>query len=263
VAVATWWTTAEALYEVDAARRVVFLQNLEHRFYREGERVDRLGALSVFDLPADYVVIASHMRALLERLRPDARCRVVPNGIDKSVFRPRDLESPPREGPLRVLVEGQPTLWFKGMAEAAEAVGAMKEPATLTLAVHDPADARAAGLRADRVEGGLSPEAMAALYAEHDVLLKLPRFEGLSLPPLEAFHVGLPCVLTPFTGARTSWPTGSTRWSSGSTTSPVPPRHSTCSPATTPCAAAFGRAPSRRSSAGPTARRPRRASRRR
>jgi hypothetical protein len=201
VAVATWWTTAEALYEVDAARRVVFLQNLEHRFYREGERVDRLGALGVFDLPADFVVIASHMRALLERLRPDARCRLVLNGIDKDVFRPPDAEPPPRAGPLRVLVEGQPTLWFKGMSEAVEAVGAMSEPATLTLAVHDPEDARAAGLRADRVEGGLSPEGMAAIYAEHDVLLKLPRFEGLPLPPLEAFHVGLPCVLTPFTGS--------------------------------------------------------------
>jgi O-antigen biosynthesis protein len=199
VAVATWWTTADALYELDAARQVVFLQNLEHRFYREQERVDRLGALGVFDLPADFLVIATHMRALLERLRPDARCWLVPNGIDKALFRPRE-PAPPHEGPLRVLVEGQPTLWFKGMAEAVDAVGAMSEPATLTLAVHDPDDARAAGLRADRVVGGLSPEAMAALYAEHDVLLKLSRFEGLPLPPLEAFHAGLPCVLTPFTG---------------------------------------------------------------
>ena len=38
---------------------------------------------------------------------------------------------------------------------------------------------------------------MAALYAEHDVLLKLSRFEGLGLPVLEAFHVGRPCVVTP------------------------------------------------------------------
>jgi glycosyltransferase involved in cell wall biosynthesis len=42
---------------------------------------------------------------------------------------------------------------------------------------------------------------MAELYAEHDVLLRLARFEGLGLPPLEAFHVGVPCVLTPFTGS--------------------------------------------------------------
>jgi hypothetical protein len=42
---------------------------------------------------------------------------------------------------------------------------------------------------------------MAALYAEHDVLLKLSRLEGLALPPLEAMHVGVPSVLTPFTGS--------------------------------------------------------------
>jgi hypothetical protein len=40
---------------------------------------------------------------------------------------------------------------------------------------------------------------MSRLYAEHDVLVKLARFEGFGLPPLEAFHVGIPCVLTPFT----------------------------------------------------------------
>ena len=199
VAVATWWTTAERLFEIDAARRVAFLQNLEHRFYLEDERMDRLGALGVLDLPVDFVVIASHMREVLERLRPEARVRVVSAGIDKRVFTPRP--APAGDGPLRVLVEGQPTLWFKGMADAVAAVRAMREPATLTLAVHDPADARSAGLDADRVVGGLAPEGMARLYAEHDVLLKLPRFEGLALPPLEAMHVGRPCVLTPFTGS--------------------------------------------------------------
>ena len=147
VAVATWWTTAERLFEVEAARRVVFLQAFEHRFYLEHERMDRLGALGVLDLPVDFVVIASHMRELLAQLRPDARVRLAAPGIDKAVFAPRDGERGP--GPLRVLVEGQPTLWFKGTAGAIAAVRAMSEPATVTLAVHDPAEAT--GLRADRV----------------------------------------------------------------------------------------------------------------
>ncbi len=196
IAIATWWTTAEALYQVDTSRRAVFLQNLEHRFY-DDRTAEQLGALGVLDLPVDYLVIASHMEALLAALRPDARVRRVSNGIDKRVFVPAAGERAP--GALRVLVEGQPTLWFKGVPEAVAAVRAMQEPATVTVAVHDVADA--GELDADRVVGGLGPEAMAALYAEHDVLLKLPRFEGLGLPPLEAFHVGLPCVVTPFTGS--------------------------------------------------------------
>ncbi len=196
VAVATWWTTADALYEVEAARRVVFLQSLESRFYSVDDAPDRLGALAVLDLPVDYIAVGTHMRRLLERLRPEARCHVVPAGIDKAVFAPR---APTAAGPLRVLVEGQPTLWFKGIADACAAVAAMREPAALTLVMADPADA--AGFEADRVVGGLSPPEMAELYGEHDVLLKLSRLEGLSLPPLEAMHVGLPCVVTPFTGS--------------------------------------------------------------
>jgi O-antigen biosynthesis protein len=197
VAVATWWTTAEALFEVQAARHVVFVQNLEHRFYRDRERADALGALGVLDLPVDYLVVSSHLRRVLERLRPDARTRLVPVGIDKQRF-----SSPPSAkpaGPLRVLIEGQPTLWFKGVAESVAAARAMREPATLTVVAHDPADVP--GGFADRVEAGLSPDGMAALYAEHDVLVKLARFEGLGLPPLEAFHAGVPCVLTPFSGS--------------------------------------------------------------
>ena len=193
VAIATWWTTAEALFELEARRRVVFLQNLEFRFYREHELADRLAALSVLDLPVDYIVLASHMQALLAQLRPQARVvRVLP-GIDKEVFR----EAPPRagDGPLRVLVEGQPTLWFKAVPEAAAL--ARSTGAEVTVATHDPS----LEVDADRVVGGLTAPDMAALYAEHDVLLRLARFEGLGLPPLEAFHVGVPCVLTPFTGS--------------------------------------------------------------
>jgi hypothetical protein len=196
MAIATWWTTAEAAFELDAGRRAMFLQNLEQRFYAPAERADRLGAASVLDLPLDFLVIASHMRALLEVLRPDARVRLVPNGIDKAVFVPRRGSRP--DGPLRVLVEGQPTLWFKAVPEAVAAVRRMRSPAVVTVAVHDPADAGELG--ADRVVGGLGPEEMASLYAEHDVLLKLSRFEGSGLPPLEAFHCGLPCVVTPYTG---------------------------------------------------------------
>jgi hypothetical protein len=41
---------------------------------------------------------------------------------------------------------------------------------------------------------------MAALYAESHVLLKLSRVEGMSGPPLEAFHMGATTVTTPVTG---------------------------------------------------------------
>ena len=196
VAIATWWQTAAALYRVNARRRALFVQSFEERFYRPTEPFARLGAGLVLALPVDYLVVAEWMRDALAELRPDANVRVVPNGVDKQVFEPRARHA--GDGPLRVLVEGQPTLWFKGTRDAFEAVRGMAEPVHATLIAHDPSEAD--GLDADEVVGGLDAAGMAERYARSDVVLKLSRLEGLPLPPLEAMHVGVPCVATPHTG---------------------------------------------------------------
>lgn len=202
VAVATWWTTAESLWALDARRRAIFLQNVEHRFYREQEVPDQLAAMGVFDLPVDYLVIADYMVEMLSEMRPSARVHLVRNGVDKKTFtRPR-AEGAARADPLRILIEGQPTLWFKGIAEALCATAAMSEPRVVTLVVHDLGSLALADLAhpPDRVLGQLGSAEMADLYADADVLLKLSRFEGSPLPPLEAFHMETPVVVTPFSG---------------------------------------------------------------
>jgi hypothetical protein len=51
-----------------------------------------------------------------------------------------------------------------------------------------------------RVVGGLDPDGMARLYAEHDVVVKLSRVESLGLGPIEAAHAGTPAVVAPYTG---------------------------------------------------------------
>jgi glycosyltransferase involved in cell wall biosynthesis len=198
-AVATWWETAAGLFELPTRRRVAFLQSFEDRFYGPDRPLEREGAAAVLDLPVHYIVVAEWMRDALAELRPEARCLVAVNGIDKSVFTPRTRE---HSGPLRILLEGQPNLWFKGMDDAVAAAAAMTEPREVTLAALDPGDA--GGVAVDRVVGGLDSRAMADLYANSDVLLKLSRVEGFSLPPLEGFHTGLPCVVTPC-GAHADW----------------------------------------------------------
>jgi hypothetical protein len=50
------------------------------------------------------------------------------------------------------------------------------------------------------VLGPVSQAELAELYAEADVLLKLSRVEGMFGPPLEAFHRGATCVVTPVSG---------------------------------------------------------------
>jgi glycosyltransferase involved in cell wall biosynthesis len=198
LAVASWWETAPAMFELEAARHVAFLQSLEERFYGERDLLERLGAASVLGLPVHFVAVAGWLRAVVGELRPDARCPIVRPGIDKDAFRPRPSEAPRSGGPLRVLVEGQPEVWFKAIPEAIAVARAMREPARVTLVAPHPESA--GGLGADRVAGGLDAAGMSALYAEHDVVLKLSRVEGFGLAPLEAMHVGLPCVVTPYTG---------------------------------------------------------------
>lgn len=197
VAVATWWATASRLWDVPARRRAVLLQSVESRFYEERHFFERLAAEEVLALPVAYVAVAGWIRDLLVEIRPDASCAVVRGGVDKEAFAPRPR--PERDGPLRVVVDGQPSMWFKGVREAVEAARAMEEAVELTVLAGDPREAGEAGEGA-RVVGGLDAVGVAAVYAESDVLVKLSRVEGLGLGPIEAAHVGTPAVVTPYTG---------------------------------------------------------------
>jgi hypothetical protein len=201
VGVATWWETVADLHRVDCGRRVVFLQSLEHLWYGPDEALEGLAAALPLVLHDDFVAVSSWLRDAVESLRPGSRCRLVPNGVDKAVFEPHPQPAGATAGharPLRVLVEGQPTIWLKAIADAAAALRMMEEPVEFTLAALAPDGTEEVG--ADHVRVGLSPEQMAALYADSDVLLKLSRVEGLGMAPLEAFHLGVPCVVTPYGG---------------------------------------------------------------
>ena len=101
------------------------------------------------------------------------------------------------DGPLRILIEGRKEVWFKGVEEALDAVDAMREPHHVTLVCPDTSDL--APEAADRIVGPLTHTEMAQLYTETDVVLKLSRVEGMFGPPLEGFHRGAACVVTPVT----------------------------------------------------------------
>src|SRR4051812_38563871 len=150
VAVGTWWTSMDVVLELSARRRVLMLQGLDERFYRWWEPFDRLGA-SVAVAGADAVLTAStYLGDVVAAVRPDLSAHVGPVGLDRTVFAPRSRGVDP-DGPLKVLVEGQPSLWLKGVDDALEAVRAMREPVDATLVALDPAGA--AGLPVARVVG--------------------------------------------------------------------------------------------------------------
>jgi glycosyltransferase involved in cell wall biosynthesis len=196
IAVATWWETTLALFRLHATRYAFFVQSLEDRFYRPDE-AQRYGAAVTLDLPVTFITEASWIADTLADLRPDATCHLVRNGIDKTVFASPPAPAAHLDGPLRILVEGNASVWLKQVPEALKAAATMREPHHVTLVSGLPAPVSEP---VDRVLTGLSPAEMAALYAESHVVLKLSAVEGMFGPPLEGFHMGATCVVTPVTG---------------------------------------------------------------
>ena len=197
IAIATWWETTLSLFDVPADRYAYFVQSLEDRFYGP-DSAERLGAALTLDLPVAFITEASWIADTLRELRPEALCLVVRNGIDKRTFAAPERIDARFTEPLRVLVEGNPRSWFKHVHDAIDAANAMREPHRLTVVCGDRAGL--GEVAADRIVGPLTPDEMAELYGESDVLLKLSSVEGMFGPPLEAFHRGATCVTTPVTG---------------------------------------------------------------
>jgi O-antigen biosynthesis protein len=197
VAVATWWETTTHLFDLNARRHAYFVQSLEERFYGRWETA-RVGAALTHALPISFITEARWIAETLEELQPGGRVRYVRNGVDKGVFALPERLQPRRDGHLRILVEGYRGSSFKGVDEAVAAVGAMQEPHHLTAVIPD--RAVEGDVEADTVLGAVPQRELARLYACTDVVLKLSRIEGMFGPPLEGFHCGATCVVTPVTG---------------------------------------------------------------
>jgi O-antigen biosynthesis protein len=197
IAIATWWETTYSLFELPADRYATFIQSLEDRFYPQGVP-ERSSAALTQGLPIAFVTEARWIADTLAALHPEAPCLFVRNGIDKEIYAsPEQLDV--RLGrPLRIVVEGNPDVWFKGVPAALRSVAHMREPRHLTLVTGAPATIE--DDTPDAIVGPLSQQEMARLYAESDVVLKLSRVEGMYGPPLEGFHMGATCVTTPVTG---------------------------------------------------------------
>jgi glycosyltransferase involved in cell wall biosynthesis len=200
VAVATWWETAYRLFDVPARRYGYFVQSMEDRFYLGDDPVERASAALTYDMPVSFITEARWIMDLLGALRPDAECHYVRNGIDKEVFRSPAAIKPSDPGePLRVLIEGNPEHWLKAVPDALAAVRLANASLRTTLVSPRRLDPDA-DYGVDRAVGPLDEGEFVRELADADVLLKLSRVEGMFGPPLEGFHLGATCVVTPVTG---------------------------------------------------------------
>jgi len=172
-------------------------------WYKKREWKDRLKRFDrLYELPTVKIAIAPHLvRGVEDRYR--TRCYLVPNGIDQSVFHPKE-KGMDYAGPLKILSVGNYTIEYKAIPDVLAAVRILKEQGR---AVHltrvSPADITEAEKQAGVVDRSLvrvSEAEMAALYRESHILIAAStEIEGFGLPPVEAMSTGTPVILTKIT----------------------------------------------------------------
>ena len=183
VAIASWWQDTLLLPQLSASRHAVLTQDMEDRFYRHNDPRRSL-VQEAYRVPLPGITVSHWVR---ERflLEYDRSFAVVPNGLDKSVFRPEGPDIAPRRGVVRVLVEGPLSSWHKNVVPALRLARSLSDETWLLTSTDVGA---ISGV--DRVFSRLPPTETAAVYRSCDILLKLSLVEGFGLPPLEMFHCG-------------------------------------------------------------------------
>jgi glycosyltransferase involved in cell wall biosynthesis len=122
------------------------------------------------------------------RLRPDA---IIPNGIDTSIFAPRDMGD--ARDRLGLPKDGRYAL-FVGRLEHGKGSDLVVDGATR--GGHQLLIAGSTGAPGARHLGVLDPETLADAYAASDCVLFPSRYEGCSLVVLEALACGRPLLST-------------------------------------------------------------------
>jgi glycosyltransferase involved in cell wall biosynthesis len=161
---------------------------------RKLDRVDRL-----YRLPTIKIAISPHLLAGVEK-RFNLPCYLLPNGINQSVFHPKEKELD-YSGRVGIISVGNSTIEYKAIPDIIEAVRILKAKGKdVTLTRVSPADIPDAEKNSgvvDRFFVRISEAEMANLYRESHILVSAStEIEGFGLPPVEAMSTGTPIILT-------------------------------------------------------------------
>jgi hypothetical protein len=200
-------TTAH-LFAVPAARYAFWVDRLAWRAMGTWQ-AERFAAQLAYDLPVDFLATGDWLAAELRDLRPDARCFVVPRGVDPQVFSGAAPGAAPG-GSLAAVVASDAIAPASAAAVASGAIAPAAGRTPLRVVVDDrhaadpaasderAAVAAAAGpLDVVYLEAGDAARDRAAKLARADVVLMLSPVEGALGGPLEGFLAGATCIVAP------------------------------------------------------------------
>jgi glycosyltransferase involved in cell wall biosynthesis len=187
VAVATFWTTAEFVAQLNCAR-FYFIQHDEALFEDDLEWTESVR--KTYGLPLEFITISSWLVDLI-RTESGKDPTLIPNGINRDMFFPEPTY--PKGGKIRILVEGNREIFWKGIEEA-EAVLDGIDAEVWTLGN--------AGIAGARSFVGAPQDEVRRIYSSCDILLKTSWYEGMPLPHMEAMACGCALVTTDVPGVR-------------------------------------------------------------
>jgi glycosyltransferase involved in cell wall biosynthesis len=193
ILVATGWSTAYTVRNMNAKRKFYFVQSDESRFYPQGSREQKL-AMESYKFDFEYLTEALWIkRWLKEKFNHEAV--YVPNGLDEQIFHATTpLE--PKGDKVRVLLEGPIDIPFKGMEDAFKAVEGLDCEVWCISSSGKPKPE----WKCDRFFEKVPMEKMKEVYSSCDILLKLSRVEGFFGPPMEMMACGGTAVVGDVTG---------------------------------------------------------------
>ena len=193
ILVATGWSTAYTIADINAKRKVYFVQSDESRFYSAGS-FESKKAWDSYKFNYEYMTEAKWIQKWLkEEFGQEAT--YVPNGLDDDII----FQSDPitkKGDKVRVLLEGPIDIPFKGMEDAFNAVKDLDCEVWCISSAGKPKKEWKCDVFFEKVP----MSQMHQIYSSCDILVKLSRVEGFFGPPLEMMACGGTCVVADVTG---------------------------------------------------------------
>lgn len=193
ILVATGWSTSFRVVDLPAKYKFYFVQSDETRFHKADNVWKKLTALSYL-LNFHYITEAKWIKEWLGS-EFNHNAKLIPNGLDQSIFYP-DEPLAPKRGRPRILLEGAIDIPYKGMEDAFEVVRGLDAEIWCVSSLGEPRS----DWHCDRFFGQVPMEQMRRIYSSCDILLKMSRVEGFFGPPLEMMACGGAVVVGKVTG---------------------------------------------------------------
>lgn len=191
VAVASMWSTVEAVQKSSAKRKYYLVQNKEHLFYTKDDlRFEK--AKNTYSEDITFITISKWCKNWLKD-EFGKESKYVPNGIDIETFCKVDAIKP-KNRKTRILIEGNPDNDYKNVDESFRIVEKLdKNEFEIWLISYGGKPKK--WYKFDEFFEKIPYREMKKYYSSCDILLKTSRLESFSYPPLEMMACGGVCVV--------------------------------------------------------------------